>query len=264
MIKNRQIWFEKFVDSHLTQDDFIDRNIELKREHTRKVCIEMRQLCGSLGLDRHTEYLAMITALYHDLGRFPQIVRYRTFSDPQSCCHARESINVIEQHSLLDDLEESDSIAVKTAVRLHNKLDFDAGALNEKQLLLTRMIRDVDKIDIYRVISEAYREYLNDPKAYNRAIGFGDFDHKEATPEIAAAVIDGRPVLYSGVKTFTDRKLLHLGWLFQIYFDAALERINSYGYIDMLLESLPECPYCLEVKTSVQKYLEKRLNDCSV
>ncbi|AQQ70790.1 hypothetical protein SMSP2_01151 [Limihaloglobus sulfuriphilus] len=259
MIKNRLIWFADFVDSHLCEDEFINRNIELKREHTKMVCLEMQRLCEILKLDPRLTELAMITALYHDLGRFPQIVEYRTFSDPQSCCHATESINVMNRNSLLEGLDETDSNAIKTAVKLHNKLDFDTESLDEKQLLLTRMIRDADKIDIYRVISEAYHEYLKDPQSYNRAIGFGDFEQKKATPEIAAAVIKGKPVLYAGVKTFTDRKLLHLGWLFQIHYDAALNRIHSRGYIKMLLESLPDCPLCCKVRTTVESYVKNRL-----
>jgi hypothetical protein len=80
-------WFNDYVAGFYGDDEFVNANIKLKEEHSKRVCKEMLYLADELGLPDEQRRIAEATALFHDIGRFEQFARYRTYNDPRSVNH---------------------------------------------------------------------------------------------------------------------------------------------------------------------------------
>ena len=74
-------WFIEYVKTFKTGDFYYLQNISLKEEHTARVCLEIVDVGKSLDLNQSNLYLAEVMALFHDVGRFEQYAKYRTFFD---------------------------------------------------------------------------------------------------------------------------------------------------------------------------------------
>jgi len=116
------LWFENFVQTYNDIDEEGFRNILLKVEHTRNVCENMALLAAEEGLTPDEARIADAVALLHDVGRFPQFRRWRTFRDSDSDNHARLGIEVLREQGLLKDIPETERLLIEEAVRFHNLL----------------------------------------------------------------------------------------------------------------------------------------------
>jgi len=117
-----QRWFHDYVQTYSDIDLEGFRNIQLKAEHTRKVCEIMELLAVGEGLAGDEARIAAAVALLHDVGRFPQYRRWRTFRDSDSDNHARLGIEVIREQGILNGLPEPERLIIEEAVRFHNLL----------------------------------------------------------------------------------------------------------------------------------------------
>ena len=71
------IFFENFVN----QFDKNNKKIKHKYDHTYRVVEYAKKIAKSINLNEKEYNRAIICALFHDLGRFPQIKEYNTFTD---------------------------------------------------------------------------------------------------------------------------------------------------------------------------------------
>ena len=97
-----------------------------------------------------------LLGLLHDIGRFEQMKQYGTFVDVESVDHAELGAYILFRDGLIKkfvpDLYEFRQVA-ETAIRLHNKFKIPDN-LEPQTDLYTKALRDVDKIDIFRVLTE--------------------------------------------------------------------------------------------------------------
>ena len=246
-------WFTGYCGSFRGTDAEAQRNYDLKEVHTRNVC-EAARLIAQGGGERR-QMLAQVTALCHDLGRFPQYQEFRTFMDSQSVNHAHLSAQILKQSSLLDFLPKAERESVQFAVRLHNVFLLPAGLAPETEDLL-RLVRDADKLDIWRV----FIEYFFAPESERAsAAGLGFPDLPECSPEVLAAVGAGEMVRLTMLKSLHDFKLLQLSWVYDINFQSTLRLIKERGVLEQLAATLPEDAAVLAIVERVQDYLESRL-----
>jgi hypothetical protein len=80
-------WFSDYCSSFYSPDIEDQKNISLKEHHTERVCENIVEISKRLSLDGHSTMLAEAIALFHDIGRFPQYARYKTFRDSVSVNH---------------------------------------------------------------------------------------------------------------------------------------------------------------------------------
>ena len=81
-------WFDEYRHRFDSDDSTLQENIDLKAEHTRRVCEAIRDIGRSLCLSEEDLCLAEACGLLHDIGRFEQYRQYRTFADYKSQNHA--------------------------------------------------------------------------------------------------------------------------------------------------------------------------------
>ncbi|MBT0653522.1 HD domain-containing protein [Geomobilimonas luticola] len=247
-------WFSRYCRTFYVDDADAQRNILLKEEHTHRVCANMELLVESLGLDEGGRRLAMAVALFHDVGRFEQYRRYGTFSDAASVNHAALGARVLTEERVLDTLPTADQSLIIRAVALHNAFVLPTDLDGTTDLHL-RLIRDADKLDIWRVFLDYYRAPENE-RASAVSLGFAD------RPECSAPVLDslreGKMVNLSQLATLNDFKLLQLSWVHDLNFPASFRLAWEQGYLAGIAATLPPIPEVREAAEAVLTELERR------
>lgn len=250
-------WFGTFVSKFYQEGDiFLNENIRLKECHTHRVCKEMRQLATALQMSIPDAVLAEAIALLHDAGRFPQFQKYRTYKDAISENHCLLALKVIDEQQLLKEDSAGERAVIIRAVEFHGALKIPEG-LDEREVFFTKMIRDVDKIDIFTLLVENYRILARDPKNFKWELEFPNTP--QCNPKIVDAVLNGRLVDYRDLQTVADAKLLQLGWVYDINFDYSLKQISDRGYLQTLIELLPKTEDVRKVSEHVLSYVRERI-----
>jgi hypothetical protein len=249
-------WFDKFVAGHYCDDDFLNANVKIKQEHTKCVCEEMLYLADELKLDKNQRLLAESIALLHDVGRFPQFVKYRTFNDPRSIDHCELALEVIRKENVLADLPAEEQKSIETAVKYHGAKVLPPNLVGDT-LLFSKMIRDADKLDIYRVVTRAYIQHRDDPDNFKLEIEFPDLPG--CTPAVIDAVLAGRLIEYKELRCWNDMKLCVLGWVYDVNFPATLKRIRQRGYIETILGFLPDNDDTRKVRDKILAYVDSHI-----
>ena len=228
-------WFMNYVHSFNCDDPEIQQNIDLKKDHTIRVCEEILYLGTSLGLKNDELNLAAIIALMHDIGRFEQYARYKTFVDKNSENHAELGIVTLEKSGLFELFGNPVKDIIMRAIRYHNLASLPPEE-SEIHLFFSRLIRDADKLDIWKVVIDYYNR--NDPKR-NAAIELDLPDTPDFSDEVYHDLTNKRIVSINHIKNLNDFKLLQIGWIFDINFQPTFKRIRERRYLESIRNVLP-------------------------
>jgi putative nucleotidyltransferase with HDIG domain len=167
-----------------TDDEEVMLGIRIKEVHTGYVTSIARELARHLELNEHDVQLAEIMGLFHDVGRFRQYSLYQTFNDSQSEDHADLGLKVLDELELMKKLAPEDEALVRFAIKNHNKKVIEPTD-SKRELLFAKLLRDADKLDIYRVLTpyldneEAIRE-VAEPAGFKLALLWRDRDITKA------------------------------------------------------------------------------------
>jgi len=255
-LEQLKAWFSDHVAGFYGDDKFVNDHIKLKEVHTDGVCAEMNELTEKLGLDENDRLIAETIALLHDVGRFTQFKIYNTYSDAKSGDHAQFSLDIIRQNDLLDKLPTDEQRIIKTAIKLHSQKNIPTD-LDAAIVPFAKLIRDADKLDIYPLLLEYYKLYVANPDEFPLELEMPDEPYY--CPEIYDSVLNGRLVDYTKLKTLNDVKILKIGWVHDINFTPALEKIRANGYIDELFELLADDDNMKKLRTVIFKYMDERI-----
>ncbi len=228
-------WVAGYIDSFYSDDPEIQQNIVLKEEHTYRVCREIVAIGKELGLKEDELRLAEVIALLHDIGRFEQFARYRTFKDGKSENHAELGVKILERENILEPLDQSTQYIVLQAVRYHNRPSLPRQE-TEPCLFYSRLIRDADKLDIWKVVTDYYHR---NNKEKNGAIELDLPDTPGFSRKIIHDLVHQRIVQFKDMKNLNDFKLLQIGWVFDLYFQPTLKILGERHYLERIRAVLP-------------------------
>ena len=234
-LEDIQQWFDRYVATFEDIEPEGFKNIRLKIEHTRKVCDVMELLAAGEGLSPQQTLIARTTALLHDVGRFPQYRRWRTFRDSDSDNHARLSIEVIRERGVLEGVADVERLQVEEAVRFHNLLKMPERLKSPTPLFL-QLIRDADKLDIWRVFMEFFETAPEDRPS---AVTLGFPELPGVSPECLSALAAGRVVTLDSVTRLNDFRLLLVSWAYDLNFSSSHQLLQQRGYIEALADTFP-------------------------
>ena len=230
-----KIWFETYALRFSSDDPTVQESMDLKTEHTRRVCKAIVDIGRSLDLSEEDLCIAESTALLHDIGRFEQYKRYGTFSDYRSEDHAALGVKVIQADRVLHEFEPDTAGIIIRVVGYHNRATLPAGE-GKRCLLFLKLLRDADKVDIWRVVTDYYK---NAEHSRNRTIELDLPDENRISNPIYKALINGKLAQMEDLKTLNDFKLLQIGWVYDINFPRTFEIIREKGYLSMIRDTLP-------------------------
>jgi HD domain len=250
-------WFDKFVAGFYSDDAYINANIKMKEEHSGRVCAEMLYLADQLHLEGNQRLLAETIALFHDVGRFPQFLKYQTYSDTKSINHCLLGLEVLQKENVLAQLSDDEKQIIETAIRYHGEKELPNN-LTGDTLLLSKMIRDADKLDIFNVVIKAYIQRRDDPDNFKLEMEVPD--EPVFTPEVLNAILTGGRIDYKALRTLNDMKLCVLGWVYDVNFVPTLRRLQQRRHLEMIFEFLPDTPNIRKVRDKIFAYVEDRIS----
>lgn len=229
--------------------DISDEKIKLKVEHTYRVAGLCDRIARSLGLAVEDIDLAWAIGMLHDIGRFDQVRQYGTFSDADSVDHAHYASELLFDKGMIVDyfgsanpgiynyienkntcsagLSESLGI-IKKAVYNHSAYKIEEG-LCEREVLFCNIIRDADKLDIFKVVNDTPLEdiYSVDKEEIPKA---------EVTNAVMQALREKHAVLRSLKKTPADYIAAYIALVFELVFPESFYIAKEQGYLDKLLD----------------------------
>ena len=97
------------------------------------------------------------------------------------------------------------------------------------------MLRDADKLDIYRVLAP----FLDESHADEAPRFMKGLKSQQVTAPFLEALVHGRQADYHDIRTHGDRKVVRLLWVYDIYFSWTMREIQKRGYIDRVIHALP-------------------------
>ena len=253
-------WVNKYIDSFYCDDDFINANIELKQAHTARVCDEMLYLTNSLSFEPHQEIIAQAISLLHDIGRFKQFQKYRTYSDCRSINHNELGLKIIAENHLLEDINPDDKNIIEKAIEYHSLKEIPEN-IDTKVELYSKLIRDADKLDIYYVVIEYYNQYTNDPDSFRLELELPDIP--EYSSELIDSLITGERFDYKKLKSWNDMKLLQLGWVYDMNFAATFTRLKERECLQQIADFLPDTEDIRNATQTVLKFVDDQIDSLS-
>ena len=247
-------WFEHYVNQFSSDDLIVQENIDLKAQHTRRVCKAIIDIGASLDLSEEELCIAEAAALLHDIGRFEQYRRYRTFSDYRSEDHAALGVKIIQANRVLDGLEPAAADIIVRAVQYHNRVTLPVGE-KDRCLFFLKLLRDADKVDIWRVVTEYY-EHAGNHRNQTIELDLPDIDR--LSDPVYEALMNGKPVRMDDLRTLHDFKLLQIGWIYDVNFPRTFQIVQERRYLEKIHDTLPrEMPWIRAVYERASAYLEE-------
>lgn len=250
-LKQHLKWFDTYSQGFAqgTSEDL--KNISIKRDHSLRVLHNAVEISASLKLDGVLAQLTHLAALFHDVGRFPQYERFRTFNDRNSANHAALSVDVLRETDALDKLAAEHRRLVLGAIFLHNRQSIPAG-LPPKLGVMTRIVRDADKLDIFRVLISHFSP--NSPA--NGVVTLDLKPHPTAyTEKIFQSVRSGKIGKYEEMVWINDLKLLLCSWVYDLNFPISRQMVLEAGYVDTVFGSLPNAPEFIALREQLKEEL---------
>ncbi len=233
-------WLEKYIHTYYTDDKFVMERILLKEVHSKRVAESIAKLARQEKLTERQQILAEVIGLLHDIARFRQVTQYRTFVDAESFDHGTVGAEILAETGILREFSFSlaEQDAITFAIIAHNKMLIPPTTPENE--LLAKMIRDADKLDIFRVLPPIQA------------------DHNYA-PLLIEQLKTGGVLSYTDVKSLADKRLIRLSWFYDINFDWTLRILLEEGHLDRQLSALPDNEDCRIIKATMQEYIDKRL-----
>ncbi len=254
-VERSKAWFDSYVQQFKSGDPTWLPNIILKEEHSRRVCKEILSIAREIGLNREELYLAEIIALFHDIGRFEQFARYHTFVDRDSVNHAVLGVEILKDNKVLDGLDKPIRDLILRAILYHNCFTLPEDE-TETCLFFAKLLRDADKLDIWRVVTDYYNKK---DKKRNITIELGLPDTPDISDEVFRDLINEKIVYVLHLKNLNDFKLLQCSWVYDINFVQTLRRVQERGYLEMIRDVLPKTEKIAQIFSVLHSYIDRQI-----
>src|SRR5208283_1115499 len=230
-------WFPGYCASFYTSDEEDMRNLALKEEHTEHVCANILNIAGEESLGAGDAMIAEAIALFHDIGRFPQYAKYKTFMDSRSVNHGELGAKELARTGILNNLQAHEQEIITTAVKFHNAFKIPDLVCRDAIIFL-KLVRDADKLDIWRIFSEYYGK--ESTKNMPSAVGLGFPDTPAYSRQALDCIFNKQLISLAMLKTLNDFKLTKLSWVYDLNFRFSLRAAVKDNYIDGVAATLPQ------------------------
>lgn len=248
-------WLRQYIDSFDRSIEDVRVNFELKRDHSLRVCAEMRQIAVSLKMTPDEIALAEIMALLHDVGRFEQYHRYRSYMDNDEIDHGNMGVAVLRDLNPLHELPEEERELVIAAVGAHNKLNIPDNIVGRGRHF-TRMLRDADKLDIWKVVLEFYRSDRSNP-----AVKLHLHEDHDLSPTVYNAIMAGKLADKRDMRCLCDFQATQLAWVYDLNFPWTLQCVKQRRYLQQVISCMKPSPEADRIYSRAVAYLHGQSQD---
>ncbi|MFT5749333.1 MAG: HD superfamily phosphodiesterase [Ancylomarina sp.] len=248
-------WYDAYVSEFLSEDSEIQINIDLIKEHASRVRENVQELGISINLDESNILLLEISALLHDIGRLEQLVKHGSYADNDVSNHIQIGLEVIQEHEILDILDEKEKQLILDCVEMHD-ISVLPKIEDEQFSSLIHVLRDADRIDVLRVVSEYYTHKKTHP---NRHLDMELKDTPGVSKKISKAIMTEKIAKRDDVVNVNDLKLSQMSWVFDMNFKKSSKMISEKGYIKAIFETLSKSDDVIDMYRNMKIFMENQL-----
>ena len=245
MLKEEYERAKKVFNEYCSQYDEQEKLIKLKYIHSYRVDNLMEQLAKKIYLDEESIYLAKIIGLLHDLGRFEQARRINSFDD-RILDHAELSADYLFKEGNIRKFITTDKYdsVIEKSIRNHNKMMIEEG-LSPTEDYFSKMIRDMDKVDIYYQIATNFDNHFTDTPSKDMLDSF----------------FNGEIIPKKYVKSESDRVIFRISFINDFNFNASFEILDNTKNIDLFCDSVKVSEDNKDLFEKIKKELKNRINN---
>lgn len=274
---NRKNVINAFAE-YVRNYDPSDEKIKLKINHTYRVAGLCQRIAESLGLSEPDVDIAWLLGMLHDIGRFEQIRRFGTFNDVQSVDHAEFGADLLFKEGLIRKFAEGyyeecelarsgneeaeqiiknnehhnkDTGLLEMAIRQHNKYRVKED-LTERQRMFCDILRDADKVDIFKVNADIPMEIIYD-------VTTEELKNGVITKEVLESFYKKETVLKSVRRSAVDHIVGHISLLFELVYKESYRQAREQGYVYKLLDFKSDVPEVNAEFDDMRKYVDEFL-----
>lgn len=274
---NRKNVINAFAE-YVRNYDPSDEKIKLKIDHTYRVAGLCQRIAESLGLSEPDVDIAWLLGMLHDIGRFEQIRRFGTFNDVQSVDHAEFGADLLFKEGLIRKFAEGyyeecelarsgneeaeqiiknnehhnkDTGLLEMAIRQHNKYRVKED-LTERQRMFCDILRDADKVDIFKVNADIPMEIIYD-------VTTEELKNGVITKEVLESFYKKETVLKSVRRSAVDHIVGHISLLFELVYKESYRQAREQGYVYKLLDFKSDVPEVNAEFDDMRKYVDEFL-----
>lgn len=252
-------WFEDFfigyVDSFSGLTAQQEKNFLIKREHSFRVAENAWRIGKMLDLNGDDMKVAYLSGLFHDIGRFRQLTEFNTFNDNVSVDHADYSVEVLKEEGIFDSMEEELQEILFFTIHFHNKFKLPAKS-SERKLMHARLLRDADKLDILKVLTDYYS---GNGQEVNHTLTWELPRGSKVSSGVAKEILAGKLVSKERIQNETDVKIMQLSWVFDLNFKSSFEYLFEKRLFEKIYNSLPKTDLIIEIYRKVKVFAENKL-----
>ncbi len=244
--------FHEYVGTFRAHGGELHPMLQLKYDHSLRVAREARDIAADLGWQASEIQMAELIGLFHDVGRFSQYQEFRTYFDPHSVDHAHRGFEVLSSSGWLVGLPQKESRLILESVRLHNRHHLPDD-LTESVLRFVNLVRDADKLDIFRVLNDAIeQEALKD----NPGIIWNLPRDIPPSPVMLEDLRRHRQANYEHVKSQADFCLLQLCWIYDLNYAPTRKKVAERGFVDRIARTIPGGNALADDIAHLKRYLQ--------
>ena len=248
-------WFNNYCNSFKDLSENQKLNFRIKKEHSVRVAEIALLLSDKLEWSNEEKQFAFIIGLLHDIGRFSQLVEFDTFHDEKSVDHAEYAVKFLKTANIFELINISNKDLVLNAIQNHNKFKIQDG-LTGQELLHSKLLRDADKIDILKVLTEYYTQRKG---TANHTLTWELQKGTTVSPAVAKEVLAGKMVSKKNVLSEMDVKIMQLSWVYHLNFRPTFEYLVKNRYLENVYNSLPKNDLVIEIYRKIKVFIENKI-----
>lgn len=253
LIERCQNWFNNHARKHVDlAPEHVLPLVKQKIGHTMRVLGHVRQIIEDSDIPPGIAQLAEISAILHDVARFPQLVNKATYDDRQGFNHAEEGARLLRETDLLSPLPKVEQEIVLTTVGLHNRGTLPDDLDPDTRLTL-HILRDADKLDI--ICSNL--KYMSPDSAFGKALKVGLTWHDtEVSPEAVGHARAGELIPFEAITWSNDFILSICCWLYDLHFPYIYRQLAGgplQGFLDLLPDGAPFDAVKVRIQTDLKR-----------
>lgn len=258
-IEKAKIAFKVFLNQY---EDKEHVSFNLKVVHTYHVAKNAKEIAEKLKLNQEDIELAELIGLLHDIGRFEELKVTKELNSVKYDHTLHGSKMLFENGMIRNFIEDNqfDEI-IKNAIENHSRLAIKEG-LDERTLLHSKIIRDADKLDNYRVKKDEKIEAIFPTRVSKKE----DMENSLLSDKVYETVINKRCVDIHDRVTPLDFWVCILAFTFDLNFDVTYKIVKENDYINVLIDRFvyrdKETKGRMEnIRQIVNKYIDKKINN---
>ena len=247
---------EEVFNEYINKFNIKDEKLNNKINHSYRVSEICKELAKSLKLSQEKIEIAELIGLLHDIGRFKQYSKFKTFRDNESIDHGKLGKEILERNNYIRKyimVVQYDNIIFK-AIENHNKYKIDENVSKEEKIFCD-IIRDADKLDIFYEAKEIFWNGL-ETQIQNEKISEKIFEEFEAKRQVNNIL----------KKNQVDNLVGILSFIFDLNIKESFRIIKENDYINNIINRFKFSD--IETKNKIEKiskiannFIDQKINE---